>query len=343
MKKSVIILLHLGFWLCYSLLLFLIFAASAPDDIPPAAVVTKLVLGFGFIPSVIGFYSFYFFLFENYLIKKKVGLLLFLIVVISMLSALTGELFLYLSLDKHGAMTTNMLAFLQITFFISLISLITGVVGLVMRGFVSWYADIELKQELAQENHEMELALVKAQLDPHFLFNTLNNIDVLIQKNAEEASIYLNKLSDIMRFMLFETKADSVPLKKELEYLQKYIDLQKIRSANPSFVKFVVDGSIEEVSIAPMVFMPFIENAFKHVKDKKMENAIDIEITVSSNSLIFVCVNNCGNEQIEQIGEFNGLGNDLIQKRLKLLYPNKYDLVVDNQNENYKVTLSIKL
>jgi sensor histidine kinase YesM len=98
-------------------------------------------------------------------------------------------------------------------------ALMAGSVGLVIRSFVASYDDIQLKQELTEKNTEMEMALVKAQLDLHFLFNTLNNIDVLIQKDAEEASKYLNIRADLMRFVWFETKTNRIALVKELEYL----------------------------------------------------------------------------------------------------------------------------
>jgi two-component system LytT family sensor kinase len=229
---------------------------------------------------------------------------------------------------------------IQAVSLISVPALMAGIVGLVIRGFVVSYDDIKLKQELTEKNNEMEMALVKAQLDPHFLFNTLNNIDVLIQKDAEEASKYLNKLSDIMRFMLFETKTDRIDLTKELEYLGKYIDLQKIRSSNPKFVRLTINGDSQHKKISPMVFIPFIENAFKHVADKKTENAIDINIIIEDNKILFECTNNSSNTS-NSIDGYNGLGNELIQKRLNLLYPNSHNLRIQNEANFYKVILTI--
>ena len=113
---------------------------------------------------------------------------------------------------------------------------VNGIIGLVIRGFISWFNDIKIKESLSQKNFEMELNLIKSQINPHFLFNTLNNIDVLIEKDPPKASLYFNKLSAIMRFMLYETKTDKIPLAKELDYITQYIDLQKIRHANPDFV-----------------------------------------------------------------------------------------------------------
>jgi sensor histidine kinase YesM len=140
--------------------------------------------------------------------------------------------------------------------FLALLAGVHGIIGTVMRGFISWYGDIRIKAALQQKNHETELALVKSQLNPHFLFNTIHNIDVLIEKNAAQASLYLNKLSDIMRFMLYEAKTEQIPLSRELAYIERYIDLQKIRTANTNYVQYHVTGNAGNLMIAPLLFIP---------------------------------------------------------------------------------------
>lgn len=109
----------------------------------------------------------------------------------------------------------------------SFIAFIEGFVGFVIRGFIAWYSDIKVKEALLIKTHQTELALLKSQLDPHFLFNTLNNIDVLILKNPNIASEYLNKLSGIMRFMLYETKEEVIPLSKEIEYIKNILSCKR--------------------------------------------------------------------------------------------------------------------
>jgi len=184
----------------------------------------------------------------------------------------------------------------------------------------------------------MELALVKSQINPHFLFNTLNNIDVLIQQDAIKASVYLNKLSDIMRFMLYETKTERIELSKELTYIEKYIELQKIRTSNLNYVNYAVEGNTDGLLIAPMLFIPFIENAFKHAENKKMENAINIRIVIKHDRIEFKCENNYSDDNQINHDE-SGLGNELIQKRLELLYPKKHKLEITNSDNTYKVNL----
>ena len=224
--------------------------------------------------------------------------------------------------------------------FMTLIAFLSEVIALLIRGFLTWFKEIKLKEALQKKNHEMEMALVKAQLDPHFLFNTINNIDVLILKDANEASHYLNKLSDIMRFMLFETKTSEILLVKELAYIEKYIELQKIRTANQSYVNYSVVGQLNGQTIAPMVFIPFIENAFKHTNNKKLEDAITVQMEITKGAIKMVCSNKFDPFRKTKI-ESNGLGNELIQKRLHLIYPNRHDLNVTNENNLYTVALTI--
>ena len=226
------------------------------------------------------------------------------------------------------------------TLIISVISIVNGTLGLGMKGFISWYKDIKLKDDLNKKNYEMELALVKNQINPHFLFNTINNIDVLITKDATQASLYLNTLSDIMRFMLYETKTEVIPLVKELSYIEKYIDLQKIRNSNTNYVNYVVDGDSDNLMIAPMLFIPFIENAFKHTENKKLDNAINIKIFITKEKIIFDCENKFS-EDLQNKSDQSGLGNELIEKRLILLYTNKHSLEVSTLNKTYKVKLTI--
>jgi sensor histidine kinase YesM len=301
----------------------------------------EIILFFALFPSAISFYSFYFFLFPRFLQQKRILKAILYGLLISFLSGVIGYLVL---LTLYGATCTadeGENAFIGVILFISFVALINGVIGLVIKGFITWFDEIKLKEMLKQKNHETELALVKSQLDPHFLFNTINNIDVLIIKNANEASDYLNKLSDIMRFMLFETKTDEIPLAKELEYIKKYIALQKIRTANLNYVTLEIEGDAEGKTIAPMLFIPFIENAFKHTTNKKLEQAITISISISNSEVKMSCINKIDlNRKLQQ--ESNGLGNTLIKKRLELLYPERHTLELIHEKERYSVYLTIQ-
>lgn len=341
LKKSFKALIHVGFWLAYIFLIMMIaFAVSQGIDIKPedAGYYITFVTGVAIIPPVTSFYLHYHYLFPNYLQKRKLVLSVIVSMAISMLALSAGFAMMFLASEEvAGCIRTGYPYAIGFTF---LLATIFGVIALVLKGFLTWYEELKMKEELIEKTHRMEMALVKSQLDPHFLFNTINNIDILITRDAEEASRYLNKLSDIMRFMLYETKAEEIPLTKELEYIEKYIQLQKIRTSNGDYVNYEVSGQADAKKVAPMVFIPFIENAFKHSGNKKNSNAVDIGVQIEEDAITFSCRNRF-EPKSKRLNGANGLGNELIKRRLRLLYPNRHDLEVERQQGNYSVKLKI--
>ncbi len=345
MKKSVVVLLQVAYWFMYLLLIAMFFLLIAMSNAAVGRVTPNLIMEFGrfmlgmaIIPGVIGFYLSYIYLFPKFYVTRRIGKL-FLMSLPLMLCCSFGGFVALLAVSNGPAAHNIGMQYLFIVPPLAFIGLVNGVLGLVMRGFITSYSDIILKEELNKKNYEMELELIKSQLDPHFLFNTLNNIDVLIELDAPKASLYLNKLSDIMRFMLYETKQDKLPLSTELKYIEKYIELQRIRIVNPDFVSFQVDGDPSTWEIEPMLFIPFIENAFKHAANKHAELGIDIYIKIEADLLTFECANSC--QYKNELSETGGLGNELIAKRLQLLYPTSHTLLTEKTNDQYKVNLKI--
>jgi len=350
MKKYQIFLFHFCYWAFYFLIaavvvtltMILINMEEHPKEQIPFIhwFQTTSKISF-FIPSLISYLVAYFFLFPRF-IKKKWKLVLYSLITI-ILSISVNVLVIYLFSLSNPIFEEGEFNFLigVVLFVTSILSLLNLVMGLIIKGFVMWFKEAREKEELHKKNHQMELALIKSQLDPHFLFNTLNNIDVLILKDAEKASLFLNKLSDIMRFMLFETKDDKIELAKEITYIEKYIELQKIRTSNPNYVTVSIEIEDDTVLISPMLFIPFIENAFKYAEPFKSENAIEIVLKASSNKLDFKCENKCSLSN--STSSNNGLGNELIQKRLALLYPEQHHLEMTESNDVFKVKLSIDL
>jgi hypothetical protein len=289
------------------------------------------------LPAAVSFYISYTIVFSRLLQRKKLAALLWVAPVTAFLVSLFPVILVFMHPPLKKALSAGELLSVLVT--VSLLDLVHGIIGLIMKGFVSWYGDIRLKERLMQRNDEMELALVKSQLNPHFLFNTLNNIDVLIGKDPGLASAYLNKLSGILRFMLYETKTEKIPLEKEILYIGKYIDLQKIRTANPDYIRYTVEGEPSGWTVAPMIFIPFIENAFKHADNKKT-SVIRVSLHIGEGELIFYCENSHA-QQREGPPDHQGLGNDLIQKRLNLLYPDSHVLEISDAGGIYKAKLSL--
>jgi sensor histidine kinase YesM len=212
MKKAVVILIHFGYWLIYLLLLLVIFVI-ADTQIRKTAMFPNFLSLFPLIilcvvPNLISFYSFYSFLFPRFLFQKKILSLIIFGALFCLISALSGSLISLIFFGFEQAIFHDAREFFTLTASLFLIAVIHGGIALVIRGFITWYDEIKLKEELAQKSFEMELALIKSQINPHFLFNTINNIDVLINKDAGKASEYLNKLSDILRYMVYETKTE---------------------------------------------------------------------------------------------------------------------------------------
>lgn len=348
MKKSVVVLLHIGYWAMYVLLLLLLLLfLMAPELMAHGPVKLPVIGSFQFLfsfaiaPAIFAFYFFYSILYPKFLSNKKIGKLFASGMLVAACSGIVGGIIMTIAsklFSGVGIFNDGWNSAIALMIIMACNGLANGVVGLVMKGFIVSYNDIQLKADLSKKNQEIELELIKAQINPHFLFNTINNIDVLITKDATKASEYLNKLSDIMRFMLYETKSQKISLATELSYIEKYIDLQKIRTSNASYVKYEVVGDPQNVMIAPMLFIPFIENAFKYTENKKLENAIFIRVTIEQKQLVFECENKYGSTMQTQ-PELGGLGNELIKKRLTLLYPGKHQLLVTNENNVYKVKL----
>jgi sensor histidine kinase YesM len=345
MKKPAVILIHSGYWAVYLLLLFVLLLFIRGTEQQPlheyaTAGFALLMAAFTIVPAVVCFYISYGFLFPRFFSRKRIAALFTGVLLTAITGALTGGVLLSALFGIRFMFADNLASFFGELLMMTIIGFIHVIIGLVMRGFITSYSDIQLKEDLSRKNHEMELALIKAQLDPHFLFNTINNIDVLISLDAAKASAYLNKLSDIMRFMLYEAKAGSVPLEKELGYIAKYIDLQKIRSSNPDYVRCIIEGEPAGWHVAPMLFIPFIENAFKHAESRKAENAIRVRLLIAKDKITFECVNYYS-ETAPVKQEQGGLGNELIRRRLGLLYGDRHSLSMESRNGTYEVKLII--
>ncbi|HPH36982.1 MAG TPA: histidine kinase [Sediminibacterium sp.] len=352
MHRFLIISIHVLYWIMFILLLMLFYfflmllpvnATLEQQNPGRFGFWVRLMFGFAIVPGLIGFYGFYGFLFDRYLSKKKYWLFALMSFVVAIFAAIIGVIVELLP-SVFGAkfiLRNDIFSMVIILGVMSFGAFVNGIIGLVIRGFISWFNDIKIKESLSQKNFEMELNLIKSQINPHFLFNTLNNIDVLIEKDPPKASLYFNKLSAIMRFMLYETKTDKIPLAKELDYITQYIDLQKIRHANPDFVQYDVEGVVDFISIEPMLFIPFIENAFKHVRFAKDGIGIKIQLQLTDKIIRFSCENSIGSNAIEN-ELYGGLGNGLIVKRLNLLYPQQHELLITKSNQHYLVSLTIQ-
>jgi two-component system LytT family sensor kinase len=344
-KRGVVALIHCGYWLVYLLLFSVVLAAvGAQARRPlPASLLPPLPLLVLFVtPNLVAFYSFYFLLAPRFLARKKILGLLVFGVPTCLLSAVSGALLSPAFFGFGQAIFSDAREFLSLTASLCAVCAVHGGAALVLRGFVAWYDEIALREELTRRNFETELALIKSQINPHFLFNTINNIDVLIARDPALASEYLNKLSDLLRYMVYETKAERILLARELGYVEKYVELQKIRTTNPGYVEFEVAGDPGDFQVAPMLLFPFIENAFKHTEGRKGASSIRIRVSAGADRLLFECENTYHRAPPGPRQEFGGLGGELIRRRLALAYPGRHSLDVDDDGATYRVRLTLR-
>nr|WP_246202965.1 histidine kinase [Fulvivirga lutimaris] len=197
------------------------------------------------------------------------------------------------------------------------------------------------KKTLENEKLAVELKYLKSQINPHFLFNTLHNLNYLTQIKSDQASEVIVMLSNIMRYMIYDSNKPSVTLRKEIDYIQDYLALEAIRLNNKFDLKFDVTEANDQLEIAPLIFIPFVENAFKHgISDKDEKSWIDIRLSTKENIMYLVVENSIG-EKVDM--ESSGVGLENVKKRLALGYPGKYTLDIDESEKKYHVSLTLDL
>ncbi|WP_373495314.1 sensor histidine kinase [Aquiflexum sp.] len=214
--------------------------------------------------------------------------------------------------------------------------------GSLLRGFISWNQNLQNKTALENQSLRNELAMLKAQLSPHFLFNTLNNIDTLIYQSQDEASAMLIKLSGLLRYMLYESDGKKVPIEKEIAYIRQLTELQQMRFEQSDYVELIVNKSTNELTIAPLIFLPFIENAFKFVSKPPTMPAITIHLDVSDDLVRLTCRNYFIDRLQETNNKRQGIGLTNARRRLELLYSDSFDLEISTKDNWFEVNLSIK-
>jgi signal transduction histidine kinase len=205
--------------------------------------------------------------------------------------------------------------------------------------FKEWINDQERFAELEKQKLNTELAQLKNQVNPHFLFNTLNNLHVLIQTNPDKAADIVLGLSDVLRFQIYDSQHDQVLLSKDIEIIEQYLELEKIRRDNLT-VKIAIEGSTVGVFVPPLLFINFVDNAIKH-SNARGESFINILFQLKNKELYFTLSNSKAAQKIEH--ENGGLGLPNIKKRLELLYGNTHTLEILDNSDLFTVKLKIPL
>ena len=209
-------------------------------------------------------------------------------------------------------------------------------------GFIAYLMRQEKKQQEEQrEGLKSELSFLRSQISPHFIFNILNSIVYLIRSKSTQAESVTIKLSELMRYMLYSKSDEQVELEKEINYLENYIDLQKIRFEEDVDIQLNIEGNIGTQLIEPMLLIPFVENAFKHGVGLIKDPVISIDVRFDESKLLFSVQNKVGVEGTEDKDESSGIGLKNVKRRLELLYPQHHQLEIIEENNWFKVKLEL--
>jgi two-component system LytT family sensor kinase len=337
LTKKRIILIHIFIWL------FAIFANlpyyGLRSGMPAGQMVTYII---GFLYLMIVFYLFYLLIAPLFLNRKRLAAFFAVSLAVVLALPFIGYLLLFLSRALSEGSFSNFLKGYSLGMHMSgFYPVVTAAVfGSFFRVIINWFETMNQKSEAERQKLMIELDLLKSKLNPHFLFNTLNNIDSLINTNPEEASSALIRLSDIMRYLTYETKAETVTLGREMEYIGNLIELSRIRIKSPQDISLNLKGD-PSLMIAPALFVPLIENAFKFASFRTSKPAIDIILSSSGGIVNFGISNYYEKNSSGEGSRDSGYGISNLRKRLELSYPGKHSLEIEDKDQQFRVKLVV--
>jgi two-component system, LytTR family, sensor kinase len=294
---------------------------------------------------VSAFYTIYLYVMPDYIRRKRAGRLILLSIVLTVL--LAGIYSWIMGVFLHHGLVPIRFDFSWTYRDMQYNRLYIALLGVLAGCFVKLAVDrleVGRRMEMMEKEKSLaELTYLKAQINPHFLFNSLNSLYAQLEFNPEGARGTLLSLADMLRYQLYECNADAIPIAKELAYLENYFNLQQIRNDNCR-ADLSIEGNHQPLMIAPFLLMPFIENAFKYVADHDDgENLIHIKIDFVSGELQFYCMNTFDETVYRHDPTHKGIGLKNVKKRLQLIYGNNYTLKEWMDNGAYHVALTINL
>ena len=294
-----------------------------------------------FITAGVTYWTAYY-LIPRYLFKGKYGLfiiyLIFTIIVSLDLELITVWLFL-IYVEKFQLIlldynTRDVYSLLAGTYFIVFLS-----VGIKLTEF--WFHEQSRRQTALKEKIETELKLLKSQIHPHFLFNTLNNIYALTLQKSDQAPEAIIKLSELLDYLIYQGKNELVPISKEIKLIDHYMELEKLRYGNRLEGSFEKSGDPNKVMIAPVLLLPFVENAFKHgISQSRNKVWLKINLEISNRSIIFH-IENSKSSAHSKVGTQGGIGLENLKRRLEILYKDRYSLEIHDKEDIYSVNLKL--
>lgn len=339
---------HTTFWFA-SILVSIVLLKVYSDyelEINSNIIAKVMTYNVGFAAAV--YFNLYF-LFPRYLKKRKYMRYIIGLILTPLMAAFFIDFMFVYPLNSLFSPTGDfeqMYVHIIVQFFITATGyvLFTSILKVVDEWIDLQNVSIKLK-ETEKQKLKAELSTLKAQINPHFFFNSLNNIYSLALVNSPETPQNILKLSDLMRHVLYDANKEFISLNQELDFIENYMDLQKIRLRDKSIVSYHRNQIDSNQSIAPLIFQPFIENAFKHGLNQISNNSfIDIGFQIIDGDLLYCHISNNYSSDIKQEKKQGGIGIENVKKRLALLYPhNQHQLTIEDKNNIYKIDLKLKL
>jgi LytS/YehU family sensor histidine kinase len=336
--KYRVLLLHVSFWVLY--FSYRVYDLYDYLGLKKGAIYTGLPMFF----NVIVCYVHYFFilpvLFRDKQWKKYARWLIILLLPIITLRILAeNQIFIHLTSNENYYNTVKLTRMVSTVWDTLSFLLFTGMIRFVL----DWFELENKKNQLENEKLVAELNYLKSQINPHFLFNTLHNLNYLVYAGSANATEVIIKLSNIMRYMIYDAGKEQVLLPSEIEYMNDYIHLESIRLNQVFQLDFPIHGAIDQVKIAPLMLIPFLENAFKHgVSDQETNCWIKIKLVIENDQLHYH-VSNKKLKMTIQNKLKSGFGLSNVKKRLALSYPDKHTLEVIDTDEIYQIDLTLQL
>lgn len=342
-QRRHVFFLHLSFWCVYvSFLLYQInYRARDHEEYEWQRVAIFVAIQLAFTMFIA--YLNYFYFLPRFLKRKQLGrYLLEFSLPFALFITLRVHVQRYL-IDGYTHTERYFYSNLFVVQTISITLFIVIFVGMI-RFAVGWFEFEARKKEVENEKLMAELNFLKAQINPHFLFNTLNNLYYLVFTKSNNATEVIDKLSKMMRYMIYDSNHPNVPLSKEIEYMHNYIDLERLRLNNEIPIRFEVEGDVDNVCIAPLILITFLENAFKHgISNNKPGAWVSILIQLHGNECIYTVKNSKPASGNPNANGKSGIGLQNVQRRLELSYPNQYILHTEDLPDSYQVQLKITL
>lgn len=345
-KRIASIVLHVLIWTFWFAAPILFSYNRTRINEPPRDPVFNFVFWIPMVTSLILFYLNYLFLVDRYLFNKKIGwfiaINLILIVGFSFFSDFLRDLILLPFDNNPNVQKPPRELFLKMHHF-SFLFVVS--ISVAIKTTSRWYVSENQRKNLENENLKSELNNLKMQLNPHFFFNTLNNIYSLIQTSPEKAQDSVHGLAKLMRYHLYETNEDKVSIDGEIEFMKSYVELMKLRFTSNVDVNCEFQIENHEVSIAPLLFIPLIENAFKHGVNPLEKSIIKISLQEKNHIISFESFNSNFPQkyQTDTERDANGIGLENIQKRLSLIYPGKFIFIRNCVDDLFHVKVVIQL